>query len=196
MKDHERRRDYHGNDKIMQDKNGRYVDDYADNYHRSKDQIQRALDEPSSSSFRGYTSDYFGRHADDFGSHVRDEYRSDGGHDDYVPHLSEEEWLLKQKKEQKNLEELTAKEKELEVASKDVIAAQDSLAVEKQKIDAEINQKMKEMENMKREFESKEGARIEAERRAAEERQKIENMEREKEKQRRQAQLRETEIIE
>jgi len=42
--------------------------------------------------------------------------------------------------------------------------------VEKQKIDAEINQKMKEMENMKREFESKEGARIEAERRAAEER--------------------------
>jgi hypothetical protein len=42
--------------------------------------------------------------------------------------LSEEEWILKQKKEQKNLEELTSKERELQVASKDVNAAQDSLA--------------------------------------------------------------------
>jgi hypothetical protein len=37
---------------------------------------------------------------------------------------------------------------------------------------------MKEMENMKREFEQKEAARMEAERRAAEERQRIENIER------------------
>lgn len=96
----------------------------------------------------------------------------------YSPHLTEEEWLLKQKKEKKNLEELTQKEKELEAASREVNQAQDLLAQEKQKIDAEINQKMKEMENMKREFEEKEAARIEAERRAAEERHRIENIER------------------
>jgi hypothetical protein len=37
---------------------------------------------------------------------------------------------------------------------------------------------MKEMENMKREFEEKEAQRIESERLAAEERQRIENIER------------------
>jgi hypothetical protein len=37
--------------------------------------------------------------------------------------LTEEEWNLKQKKEQKNLDELTQKEKELEAASKEVNAA-------------------------------------------------------------------------
>ena len=45
------------------------------------------------------------------------------------------------------------------------------------------------MEQMKLEFQQKENARIEAERRAAEERQKIEMAEREKEKERRRAQL-------
>jgi len=44
---------------------------------------------------------------------------------------------------------------------------------------------MKEMENMKRDFDQKQAARMEAERRAADERQKIENMERQKERERR-----------
>lgn len=108
----------------MQDKDGKYVDDYADNYHRSKDDIERTLDgrySNSRDSYRGYSDDYYSRSRDYYGS-------SDRGSYDYDQHLSEEEWILKQKKEQKNLEELTSKERELQVASKDVNAAQDSLA--------------------------------------------------------------------
>ena len=44
---------------------------------------------------------------------------------------------------------------------------------------------MKEMENLKKDFDQKQAARMEAERRAAEERQKIENIERDKERERR-----------
>jgi hypothetical protein len=55
---------------------------------------------------------------------------------------------------------------------------------------------MKEMENLKRDFDNKQASRMEAERRAAEERQKIENIEREKERERRSVQLKETEGIE
>jgi len=44
---------------------------------------------------------------------------------------------------------------------------------------------MKEMENMKRDFDQKQAARMEAERRAADERARIENIEREKERERR-----------
>jgi len=108
----------------MQDKDGKYVDDYADNYHRSKDDIESTLDgrySNSRDSYRGYSDDYNSRSRDYYGSSDRGSYDND-------QHLSEEEWILKQKKEQKNLEELTSKERELQVASKDVNAAQDSLA--------------------------------------------------------------------
>lgn len=121
----------------MQDKDGKYVDDYADNYHRSKDDIERTLDgrySNSRDSYRGYSNDAYPsngylKRSDNYDSRSRDDYRSsDRGSYDNDQHLSEEEWILKQKKEQKNLEELTSKEKELQVASKDVNAAQDSLA--------------------------------------------------------------------
>lgn len=110
--------------------------------------------------------------------------------------MSEEEWTLKEKKERENLEELVAKEKELESAANDVKAAQASLSEEKKKIDDEINQKIKETEDLRKDFERKAAARAEAERRAAELRERTELEERQADKKKRTEQLKETSSIE
>lgn len=124
-------------DRIREDRYGKYVEDDASNYQKSRREIQRALDsgrdsKDSRRSYSDFESDRRG--ADDYESSRRyrsKNSRSGGDYDDYhrsSEHLTEEEWVLKQKKEKKNLDELTQKEKELEAASKEVNQAQDLLA--------------------------------------------------------------------
>ena len=118
-------------DRVHEDRYGKYVEDDASNYPRSRREIYRALDNKRGyrDGYKGYSSDY----ADDFEYSRRGRYSRYGDYDDhgYSSHLTEEEWLLKQKKEKKNLEELSQKEKELEAASREVNQAQDLLAQEK-----------------------------------------------------------------
>jgi hypothetical protein len=77
-----------------------------------------------------------------------------------------------------------------------VKAAQDSLSAEKKKIDNEINQKIKETEEMRHNFQDKAERRSDAERRAAVLREKMEIEEHEADKLRRTKQLEETQEIE
>lgn len=136
-------------------------------------------------------NNYQHRHLDikhEVDSQYRDDLRVHG--------LTEEEWKLKQKKEQANLEELNQKEKELLEAQVEVTKAQHSLSDEKKKIDKEIKEKLAQNEKLKLEFEKRAAERQEAERRAAEERERAELAERQEEKNRRAKQLKQTEEIE
>lgn len=118
-------------DRVQEDRQGRYVEDEAANYHKSRQEIFRALDDGrgfrdgQKRSWNDFDSD---RKADQYDSRSRGRSsRYEGDYEDssssHYPHLTEEEWILKQKKEQKNLDELTKKEKELETASKEVNSA-------------------------------------------------------------------------
>jgi hypothetical protein len=100
-------------EKIREDQDGKFIDDYKGEYHHTKDDIMDTLDGVRRSKKHVFEEDY------DFLS----------------KHLSEEEWTLKERKEKENLQELISKEHELESAEKDVKAAQDSLSLEKKKID-------------------------------------------------------------
>lgn len=167
-------------EKIREDEDGKYIDDYKEVYHRTKGDIIDTLDGHAITK-KSYKKKVFESTEDD-------EFMS--------RHLSEEEWTLKEKKEKENLQELISKEHELEAAAKDVKEAQDSLSGEKKKIDDEINMKIKETENMRKDFEKKASERAEAERRAAEIREKIELEERQSDKKKRTEQLKETQEIE
>jgi hypothetical protein len=167
-------------EKIREDEDGKYIDDYKEVYHRTKGDIIETLDGHAITK-KSYKKKVFESTEDD-------EFMS--------RHLSEEEWTLKEKKEKENLQELISKEHELEAAAKDVKEAQDSLSGEKKKIDDEINMKIKETENMRKDFEKKASERAEAERRAAEIREKIELEERQSDKKKRTEQLKETQEIE
>lgn len=154
MKNSKKRKDH---EMIRSDHHGDYIDDYADEYHKTKHDIIDTLDGKS-------------KYRKNFDEDILEEFHG--------KHLSEEEWNLKEKKERENLDELIAKEKELEAAQKDVKAAEESLSAEKKKIDDEINEKIHETEVMRKEFERKATERAEAERRAAELREKVELEER------------------
>lgn len=173
-----------GHEKIGKDHDGKFIDDYKEEYHKTKHDIIDTLDTHTRSKKYYHRGEY----DDDFLS--RKEYKRGGLDEEFQDdfhgrHLSEEEWTLKEKKERDNLNELISKEHELEAAAKDVKAAQDSLSSEKKHIDDEINGKIKETENMRKDFERKASARAEAERRSAELREKVELEERQKDKQRR-----------
>lgn len=145
-----RRQDYDNEERkghedgVHEDSDGRYIDEYQTKYKHSHKDIKREVDR--------LESDY------------SDSLRVHG--------LTEEEWKLKQKKEQQNLEELGAKEKELEEAAIEVSKAQNSLGDEKKKIDGEIKSKLDQNEKLKLEFEKRAAERAEAERKAAEERER------------------------
>jgi hypothetical protein len=104
---------FKSHEKIREDKNGKFIDDYKNKYHHTKDEIMDTLDDSKKIKKHEFEED--------------DEFLS--------KHLSEEEWTLKEKKEKENLKELISKEHELESAEKDVKAAQGSLSFEKKKID-------------------------------------------------------------
>lgn len=163
-----------GHEKINDDHDGKYIDEYKDEYHKTKHEIIDTLDTHTRSKKyydRGDFSDFRSRRLDDYRKFdVRDEFNG--------KHLTEEEWTLKEKKERENLSELVAKEKELESAANDVKSAEASLSEEKKKIDAEINGKIRETEQLRKDYERKAQARAEAERQAAELREKIELEER------------------
>jgi hypothetical protein len=89
-------------EKVKTDEDGDYIDDYKDTYHKTKNDIIDALEGGKSKH----------RSAEDFDDEDFSEFHG--------RHLTEEEWKLKEKKEQENLSELIAKEKELEAAQKDV----------------------------------------------------------------------------
>ena len=173
-----------GHEKIGKDHDGKFIDDYKDEYHKTKHDIIDTLDTHTRSK-KNYNK---GEYDDDFSS--RKDYKKGGLDEDYLDdfhgrHLSEEEWTLKERKEKENLNELISKENELEAAAKDVKAAQDSLSGEKKHIDAEINGKIRETENLRKDFERKASARAEAERRSAELREKVELEERQADKKKR-----------
>lgn len=168
-------------EKIREDGDGKYIDDYKDEYHHTKHEIFDTLDGRSVAK-KSYKKNI--------------KFDIDEDDDLSTRHLSEEEWTLKEKKERENLQELISKEHELESAAKDVKSAQDSLASEKRIIDDEINKKIKETEYLRNDFEKKTAERADAERKAAEIREKIELEERQADKKKRTQQLKATQEIE
>lgn len=183
-----------GQEKISKDHHGKYIDDYEDKYHKTKHDIIDTLDTHTRSK------KYYNKGDDmsDFSNfRSRKSFKDyDDDYDFHGKHLSEEEWTLKEKKEHENLSELISKEKELESAAGDVKAAQTSLSDEKKKIDEEINGKIRETEQLRKDFERKAAARAEAERRSAELREKAELEDRLADKKKRTEQLMQTSSIE
>jgi hypothetical protein len=103
-----------------------------------------------------------------------DSLRTDG--------LTKQEWVIKEQKDRETLEQLVRKRDELVKAEREVQINQRALADERQKIDDMIQDKMRQADEIKREFEQRAIDRAEAERKAAEERAKQEEKDREEEK--------------
>ena len=99
-------------EKTHEDHDGKYIDDYAHMYHKTRYDIHDAIDRSKDSKHRSYNRKYDSEDLDD---RVHSHHNFDSEYlDDFSSrHLSEEEWTLKEKKEQENLNELIAKEKEL-----------------------------------------------------------------------------------
>jgi len=110
--------------------------------------------------------------------------------------LTDEEWTAREAQQQKNLNELLAKQKELEQAHAEVQSALKALAGDKGSIDSEIKSKVQETEQLRVQFRKKAAERAEAERKAAIEREKQQMVERQEERKRKAKQIRETEQIE
>lgn len=86
--------------------------------------------------------------------------------------LTDEEWTAREAQQQKNLDELLAKQKELEQAHSEVQSALKALSGDKEQIDSEIKAKVKETEQLRIKLRKKAAERAEAERKAAIEREK------------------------
>lgn len=176
----------HGeHEKVRMDRDGKYIDDYSEEYYNTQHEIKDTLDGTDFHRRRAYHP----WHSDQY---------YDNLHGDLLSHrhLNEEQWLLKEKKEKENFELLSKKEIELEKAEKDVTQAQESLTLEKKRIDEEINKKIEETKLLNKQFEKKAADRAEADRKAAEDRERLEIAEHQADKKRRTEQLKETSEIE
>lgn len=85
-----------------------------------------------------------------------------------VDGLSAQEWQLKSEKDKENLQELIKRKGQLVDSIRQIETSQDGLERERQNIDDQIQQKMKEADDIRREFEQKAIDRAEEERRLAE----------------------------